>query len=143
MEKAKKISAKKMVLDALKAEGLEHLAKKIKSIRKDNNSLRVEGVNLFKSEREALDRFLGRYEHGTFNGMIDLYEYDREKPQQPLMFKYVFLSNEFEAAIDAAIRAKLANERDVTDDNSAMARMGCWYDQAIHRLKCELEGSPL
>lgn len=134
---------KKIILDDLKAQGLGHIAAKITSIRyrafAGGDSVDVSAVNLVKAEREKLEGILREYQYGKFDGMQDLYEYDREPATKSRQAKFVSLSHEWTQDMKERIKVTLAKDWDITDDQSAMARMGCWYDQASHRLLSQLE----
>lgn len=129
---------KKIILDDMKANGLGHIVKNIKSVRYSSyaggNSLDVVSINLFKADREKLEALLKDYELGSFDGMQDLYEYKKEPSTKERQVKYAFLRNEFTQDIKNLAAKKLKDEYDVTDDTSAQARMGVWYDTATHRI---------
>ena len=128
---------KKIILDDLKSQKLDHIAAKIKSIRYETfangNSVDVNTVNLFFGEREALEKILRKYESGSFDGMTDMYSYDNRREDVERQAKFVHLRNEYSEVIRNAAKEWLKNEMGVTDDASAQHKMACWYDTAIWR----------
>jgi len=129
---------KKIILAELKAKGLSRIASKIKSIRKDVNSVRVRTVDLFKQDRELLQSILDTYTAGRFDGMQDLYVYDRTKPEREFSVKYAFLNNEFSEIERGKIKDVLRLKYDVVDDTTAQRVFGRWYDQVVWTRLCEL-----
>lgn len=132
------MTPKKTILDELKSMGLSRIASKIKSIRKDNNSIRVQTVDLFKQDRENLQALLDSYTQGTFDGMQDLYVYDKTKPEKSFSVKYAFLNNEFSEVEREKIKSMLRLKYDVVDDQTSQRAFGRWYDQMIWTKLCEL-----
>lgn len=129
---------KKIILAELKAKGLSRIVSKIKSIRKDVNSVRVRTVDLFKQDRELLQSILDTYTAGRFDGMQDLYVYDRTKPEREFSVKYAFLNNEFSELEQDKIKDILRLKYDVVDDTTAQRAFGRWYDQVVWTKLCEL-----
>ncbi len=129
---------KKIILNELKSKGLSRIASKIKSIRKDGNSIRVETVDLFRQDRELLQNVLDTYTQGTFDGMQDLYVYDSSKPKREFSVKYAFLNNEFSDVEREKIKAQLRMKYDVFDDTSSMRVFNRWFDQVVWTKLCEL-----
>lgn len=129
---------KKIILDDMKANGLAELTKKIKSIKYQSysggDSVRVQGMDLLKHEREALEKLLEDYQEGRFDGMQDMYIPKTSTTTKERTAKYVFLDNEWSNEAREEIKSKLKNEWDIVDDKTAQERMGTWYDQAIYRL---------
>lgn len=141
---AKQQTFKKIILDDLKAQGLQVIAAKINSIRYETFSMgsavRVEARNLFKRERETLERILREYQHGSFDGMTDCYNYEESK--KPRSAKWVTLNHEFSEEVKAEVKANLAHMFGVTDNESAQAKFGQWYDVVVWRKLQELENDP-
>ena len=132
---------KKILKDILKERGLSTISSKIVSVKTEANSARVRTLNLFKSERETLEKILGEFEQGHFDGMQDLYVYSREESKHAVSFKYIFLNNEFAPAIVEQIKTKLREEWDIVDDKTAQEKKACWYDVAVNRELCALESA--
>lgn len=134
---------KKIILDDLKAQGLLSIVHKVRSIQyrtfTGGDSVDVYTVNLTASERDTLERILGEYRQGTFNGMQDIYEYRDTKPTKERLAKFVSLNNKYSDDVVAKVKAKLRDEWDVVDDNSAQARRGMWYEQCVWRECQQLE----
>lgn len=129
---------KKIILDELKSKGLAQIVSKIKSIRKDKNSIRVETLDLFKQDRETLQALLDTYTQGKFDGMQDLYVYDKAKPERAFSVKYAFLNNEFSEVEREKIKTMLRLKYDVMDDQSSQRVFHRWYDQVVWTKLCEL-----
>lgn len=134
---------KKIILDDLKKSGLFDIIPKIKSITFDQfaggNSVNVRGENLFKSERETLEKLLSKYQYGHFDGMIDLYEYSNRRSDLPRQAKFVNLRNEFSEVIYKTAKHHLENSMNIIDDKTAQDKWSCWYDQAVWRIIQEIE----
>lgn len=129
---------KKIILDELKSKGLSRIVSKIKSIRKDKNSIRVEAVDLFKQDRETLQALLDTYTQGSFDGVQDLYVYNKTKPEREFSVKYAFLNNEFSEVEREKIKSMLRLKYDVIDDQSSQRVFNRWYDQVVWTKLCEL-----
>ena len=134
---------KSIILGDLKAQGLHSIAQKIKSITYQSysggDSVRVKALNLFKSEREALKVILSTYEEGNFNAMEDIYEYKKGPTQKERTAKYVFLDNEFSPEVKEMAKLTLSKDWSITDNDTAKAKMNCWYDDAQWKIIQELE----
>jgi hypothetical protein len=134
---------KKIIFDDLKAQGLGHFCDKITSVRYKSysmgNSLNVDSINLFKSDREKLEKFLDAYQYGEFDGMDDSYNYTGNPANKERQAKYVFLNNRFTDDIKEKVKAELKNKFEVIDDTSAMKKFSCWYDQATWRTLSDME----
>lgn len=95
-------------------------------------------MDLFKQDREVLQALLDTYTQGRFDGMQDLYVYDKEKPERAFSVKYAFLNNEFSEAEREKIKSTLRLKYDVTDDPSSQRIFNRWYDQVVWTKLCEL-----
>lgn len=144
MSKVYKPSFKKVLFAELKEKGLERIISHITSVTTERysggSSARVRTRDLFADDREALEKIVDGYQHGSFDGMQDLYTY--QKVEKPLSFKYTFTENEFSEEIRAKMRDKLASEYGVTDDESCYKVFGHWYDRTFHRKLYELKEAP-
>jgi hypothetical protein len=132
-------SFKSILLDDLKSQGLTGIVKKIKSVTSTYSSARVRTIDLLASEREKLEAICNKYVEGHFDGMIDLYEYDRDKVKQARMFRYVFVSNETSPDMEKWAIDYLARQWDIVDDTTAQEKMSCWYSNAIARIIYQYE----
>jgi hypothetical protein len=94
---------KKIILEDLKAQNLDSIAKKIKSITLQTYSmgstLHVSTSGLTDSERTTLKNVLEEYQDGHFNGMEDIYEYKKGAQKKERTAKYVNLQNTPEASL--------------------------------------------
>jgi hypothetical protein len=133
---------KKIIFDDLKKRDLHHIIYAIKSVRYETfsmgNALRVQTLNLFKSDRAILESILKGYEYGRFDAMTD-YSYSEKDPTKERQAKYVTLTNEFSDVIKQAAKHHLEQDLGVTDDKSAQDKLGIWYDTAIWRTLQNLE----
>lgn len=134
---------KKIILDDLKKQKLHNIAAKIKSIKyksySGGDSVDVDAVNLFKTERETLEKILREYQDGQFDGMNDIYNYDSNKSEKERTAKYVFLHNTFSDDVKAGAVADLKERFGVVDDATAREKMFVWFDQAVWRQLQQLE----
>ena len=75
------------------------------SVRSDYNSVRIEWTDGYTLDE--VDAVVQRYKAGSFNGMIDMYEYDHDNPENLDRAQYIFttrnLSIETELAMIGAI----------------------------------------
>lgn len=133
---------KKIILDDLKANGLAHVIPKIKSVRYSTfaggDSVSVRATDLFGPDRDKVEALLREYQYGTFNGSIDMYEYDKEKSTKERTAKFVSLQVDTSPELEAHIIAILKHQWDIVDDATAQERMSCWYDTAKHRIANKL-----
>lgn len=86
---------KKILKDALKAQGKAELAKKITSARHKKysmgNSLDIEVLDATDAEREFFKTFIEPYEYGTFCGMTDCQGIKNRDAKVERQAKYVFV----------------------------------------------------
>lgn len=132
---------KKIILDDLKSQKLHSIVAKIKSIKYDSfsmgDSVDVTAVNLTKTEREKLESILREYQHGSFDGMTDCYNYSKSSKERSA--KYVHLRHEFTEDVKERVKADLKAHYDITNDKEAQAKFNCWYDNLVWRKCNELE----
>lgn len=136
-----KMTFKKILLNELKAAGRKDIAAKIKSVRCDHNSARVETTDLFKADREYVETILSKYRKGHFDGMTDSYVYDNRRTDVDRQFMYIFLNNDFSQGVKELIKKDLAEKWEITNDQTAMAKRGAWFDQIVWRDLCALEAA--
>lgn len=123
---------KKLILEDLKSQGLNAIAKKIKSITQ-KSSVRVLALDLTKAERDTLESILNEYKAGYFDGMTDCYVYKKASSKKPRTAQYVFLEVKYSEATKQAARDALKENRGVIDEKTAWDCMGCGYETAIYR----------
>ncbi len=132
---------KKLILDDLKKHKMDGIAAQITSITYDSysmgNSVNVQARNLTKSEREKLDSFLKEYQNSSFDSMTDCSIYHGSK--KPRSAKHVFLRVAYSEDITEAVKVHLARYWGIVDDTTSQAKMGCWYDSAVHRIRSGCE----
>ena len=58
------------------------------SVRSDYNSVRIEWTDGYTLDE--VDAVVQRYKAGSFNGMIDMYEYDHDNPENLDRAQYIF-----------------------------------------------------
>ena len=129
---------KKLILDDLKAAKLNNIVAKITSIRyrsfAGGDAVDVEATDLNKEERKALEDLLEDYQDGHFDGMTDMYNYKKGEAKKVRTAKYVHLRNDFSQATKDAAIEELKTQWEITDNDTAQAKMNTWYDTAIHRI---------
>lgn len=144
MKTEKRVTFKKLILDDLKSQGLHSIASKIKSITYESFSMgdavRVETLNLFKSERETLENLLYDYKYGTFDSMTDCSGIKENTANKARRAKYVTLNNKFTQDIKDDIKDLLRIDWDITDDATAKDKRGEWYDTLVWRELNKLNG---
>lgn len=90
------MNAKTSIIKDLKEKGLIEIVKKIKSVKHSRysggSSINVTAQGLTETEKESLQSVLNEYEQGSFDGMIDCYNY--KKSTKEVNAKFVFLRNE-------------------------------------------------
>lgn len=103
MKTTKPRTFKKIILEDLNKRGLDLIAKKIKSITYETfsmgNAVRVQALDLFKSERETLNKVLSEYEYGRFDAMTD-YAYSERDESKERQAKYITLNNSFSKSLN-------------------------------------------
>lgn len=132
---------KKIFLSELKAAGRKDIAAKVKSVRTDHNSVTIETIDLFKSDREFVETLLSKYKMGHFNGMNDSYEYDNRRTDVARQYMYVFLNNGFSEGVKELVKKDLAEKWEITNDATALKKRGAWFDQIVWRDLCQLEAA--
>lgn len=137
----KKPTFKKLILDDLKAQGHHTIAAKIKSIRYESfsmgSSVDVDGVDLFKEEREILKSLLDDYTYGTFDPYTDCSGVKENTANKVRRAKYVHLNNEFSNPVKEKAIVHLGNYYGIFDDETAQEKRRCWYDTALWRVMSE------
>lgn len=132
---------KKIILDDLKSQGLHSIVKKIKSIKYETfsmgDSVDVKAVNLTKTERTKLESILREYQHGSFDGMTDCYNYEKSSKERSA--KYVHLHHEFTEDVKNRVKEYLKSMYEVTNDQESQAKFRIWYDNLVWRKCNELE----
>lgn len=145
---SKQPTFKKLILDDLKSQGLYDIVTKITSIRyrsfAGGDSVDVAAVDLGKSQREKLESILREYQAGSFDGMQDLYTYDRNSTKVR-QAKYVHLRHKFSKDIKAKLEARILDQFDINpnDDMDCYKKTGQWKDQFLWRKMCEFESKDL
>lgn len=143
---AKERTFKKLIFDDIKAQGMARILPYIESVRYETysggSSLRIRTKNMPQTERQWLACLANEYQQGDFDGMTDSYTY-RAEGRKPRTARFVFTDNYWSTDIQEKMSAILADQYGVTDDATAMGKMGCWHDQAMHRLLCKLESSDI
>lgn len=133
---------KTLIMNELKSLNLDSICTKIKSIRyrsfAGGDAVDVEAIDLYKAERETLEKILDKYEYGHFDGMTDSYDYKPKEERGPVSAKYVHLRNDWSEEAKTCARNELEKKWDIVDNHSAQAKMGTWYDTAIHRILSEI-----
>lgn len=129
---------KTVILKGLKAQGLDSIAAKIKSVKKSvysmGSSLDIKTLDLTPSESETLRAYVKQFQYGTFDGMTDYYDNKpKDQVSEVMSFKYVHVVNEFSPEKRKEAEQVLADKYGVTDDLSARARWNIWYSMAVHR----------
>lgn len=97
-----------------------------------------QSVNVFVTDihpwiKKSIDERLAIYEKGDFNGFEDIYEYKRDGYKGPRV-KYLFVRNDMSAEMRSKVEKFLADNWDITDNNTAKEKMNTWYDQAINKV---------
>jgi hypothetical protein len=135
---------KKIILDDLKKQKLHNIAAKITSIRyrsfAGGDSVDVDAVNLFKTERETLEKILREYQDGQFDGMNDIYNYDSDKSEKERTAKYVLLHNTFSEDVRKSAIDDLKKRFGVVDDATSRKMFNVWFDAAVWRQLQQLTG---
>ena len=89
---------KKIILDDLKAQGLDRIACKIKSITHEHyangNTLRVSTWVISQGDRTVLQSILNEYKEGYFDGMTDSYVRKPCTKERSAMFIDLITPNE-------------------------------------------------
>lgn len=143
MKEDSKKTFKKLILDDIKARGLDHIAKKVTSIKyksfSGGDSVDVSIKNAWKSERETLKNLLDEYHDGHFNGMIDCYEY--KETNKARTAKYVHYQNEFSPEHYEAAQKYLLDEYGIQkgDDDRASEVLGRWYNESVRKVLWDAE----
>jgi len=81
---------------------------------------------------DTVNLIIDKYQYGTFNGMIDMYEYTNKHEDIPQV-KYVMGQRSMSSERRIQMAEKLKQEFNVTDDTSSMKMFHIWYNQALHR----------
>jgi hypothetical protein len=136
---------KKLILDNLKAMNRQDIAKKINSITYRSysmgDSVDVRATDLGKEQRETLEALLNEYQDGHFDGMQDLYVYNRTV-NKPRTAKYVHLVHEFTPETKAKLTAMIENKWDIpADDRECFKKFNQWRDAVLWRFMSEMQES--
>lgn len=138
---------KKLILDDLKSQGRKDIADKIKSITYDTyaggDAVRVKAYDLGKEQREFLYSLLREYQDGHFDGMQDLYIYDKTNSKARTA-KYVQFNHDFTPAVEERLIAKLKDQYAGLDsDAECRAAHNDWLDPFLWRKMNEFENAEL
>lgn len=130
--------AAKLIRQELKKNGIQ--AKVCSKSYAGGCSVDVYLNNELPATVEKVEEFVGQFQYGSFDGMIDLYEYTNTRDDIPQV-KYAFVSNRWsddwkQAAWDW-IRKTFADVPEDAEEDFKQAHkyhvMDSWGDQIIHR----------
>ena len=82
---------------------------------------------------DEIEKVTNKYEDGTFDGMIDLYEY-KKNPENLPRAKYIMISRQIDEAIREQIKKKIAKKYGIEDSNDEeqwKEKTNRWSDQAV------------
>ena len=108
------------------------------SVRSDSYS-QGSSVDIYWNDgptTEEVNKIVGKYQYGHFDGMVDSYEYSNKREDLP-QAKYVMAQR----TMTDKTREKIMEELGIKEEerNAWNESSNCWNDQAIYRKFCQMD----